>query len=281
MANRNIQKKEDILIDTKNRKIAFSSWIPQKTNYQLIIVHGLSEHRRCYEKTALTLAEKGIASHALDLPGHGFSDGARGHIEDFQEYIDNVALFFKSYPNFMTSKPTFLLGHSLGGLISAHFVLQNRARLKGLILSSPLFGLPLQSRVLGQIIGGLLLRNHSDVLIPKPSSVSTLSRNPKNWEKYRSDPLRLHTISPALYSFMSSRSRQMVRLATEIDLPVLTFYSMADRVVSPDAIHKFMRNIGSLDKEQVVFTRAMHELFQEEEQPLILEKMITWMKERG
>ncbi len=272
--------KKDILIDKKNRKIRFSSFIPQKTKMQLVIIHGFAEHKRCYYGVAEELGKKGIAVHLLDLPGHGLSDGPRGHIDDFQDYLDDVHLFFHSYPHFLKTKPVFLLGHSLGGLIATQYCLQHKPKIKGLILSSPLTGFCSVTSVLTTLLAKYIARKNPAYLIPKPSGVTSLSRDPIKWEQYRNDPYRLRTISPHLFLSMGHQFRQLQSRASELNLPLLVFYTAKDQVVSVAAIVRFFANVSSRDKTSVVFTEAMHELFQEVEKKEVQEKMWVWMNER-
>jgi len=273
-------RKEDILIDNQNRKIPFRSYIPQKTKMQLVVVHGFAEHMRCYEEVAQKLSKSGIAVHLMDLPGHGLSDGPRGHIDDFQEFLENIHLFFHSYPHYLKTKPTFMLGHSLGGLIASQYCLNYEPAIKGLILSSPLTGFCSMMSVATTLLAKFIARKDPAYLIPKPSGVSSLSRDPATWPHYRSDPYRVRTISPNLYLSMKEQSRSLQHRATELSVPLLLFYTAVDQVVSPVAISRFFNQVGSKDKTSVVFTEAMHELLQEPEQDLILKKMRTWMNNR-
>ncbi|NQU64478.1 MAG: alpha/beta hydrolase [SAR324 cluster bacterium] len=272
--------KEDTLLDKKDRKIRFSSFIPQKTKIQLVLVHGFSEHKRRYYDVAEKLCQKGVAVHLMDLPGHGLSDGPRGHIDDFQDYLDNVHLFFHAYPHFLKTKPTFLLGHSLGGLIASQYCLQRNPQIKGLILCSPLTGFCSLMSVASTILSKIIARKNPAYLIPKPSGVATLSRNPQKWPQYHNDPYRLRTISPNLYLSMLQQTRLLQNRASELNIPLLLFYTVKDQVVSAAAISRFFNNASSRDKTAVVFTEAMHELFQEVEREKVLEKMWAWMNER-
>jgi alpha-beta hydrolase superfamily lysophospholipase len=280
MTRRQPKRSEDILIDRLNRKIPFCSWLPEETRYQLIMIHGFSEHMRSYYPTAEQLREQGIAVHLMDLPGHGLADGPRGDIGHFEEYFDNIDLFFRSYPKFRPDQKTFLLGHSLGGLIAALYCLERSPNIAGLILSSPLVGLPPLQTMTATICARLLARRNPGMLVPKPFKPSVLTRNRDKWRCYHSDPLRLHTISPRLFLFMQQRTRQLRRQAEQLAIPLLIFYSRQDQVISPAAIERLFQAAGSRDKTAVPFVSAMHELFQEVEQPQIVVKMLDWMDER-
>ncbi len=275
-----ITGKEGILIDKQGRKIPFCSWMPSKTLVQLVLIHGFSEHMRYYFSAAENLCAKGIAVHMMDLPGHGAAEGIRGHIDDFQEYVDNIDLILNENPNFLKTKPVYLLGHSLGALISVHYCFQKRFDFKGLILCSPLTGFQMPGSIPVIMMAHLLSRKKPDHPYPKPTGVKDLCRNPKQWKVYFSDPYRVRTITPSLYLSMESKTHSLQDNAATLQLPLLVFSSVKDTIVSPDAVRRFLGNVGSADKTAVFFTEAMHELFQEEEKDQMLDKIHAWIMER-
>ena len=58
----------------------------------IIFVHGTSVYSRFYAEWCYTLFQKGFRIVALDLPGHGMSEGKRGHftMEKFTKTIYDV-----------------------------------------------------------------------------------------------------------------------------------------------------------------------------------------------
>jgi alpha-beta hydrolase superfamily lysophospholipase len=58
------------------------------------------------------------------------------------------------------------------------------------------------------------------------------------------------------------------------------FLAKKDRVVSPAAGKRFFANVASPDKSLVIFTEAMHELFQEEECNQVIESTHAWITDR-
>ena len=273
-------KKQDILKDLKGRQIPICSWLPTRSICQLVVVHGFSEHMIYYQAMAQWLSQNGVAVHMMDLPGHGMSGGMRGHIDDFREYLDNVDLLIQSNPYCLRTKPTFLLGHSLGGLIAVHYCLRKKNNLKGLLLSSPLSGFPAPSSWIHLALVRFLSREHLNEPFPKPAGVKSLSRNPDQWKVYQSDPCRGRLITPKLYLAMAQKTEELQLAAPALTLPLLAFISAKDSVVCPDATQQFFKAVGSKDKSLVVFAEAMHELFQEEESEQLLQKSLSWMKAR-
>jgi alpha-beta hydrolase superfamily lysophospholipase len=272
--------KEGFLVTKRHQKIVYSSFIPAKTTMQLVVVHGFSEHMRCYYDVAEALKAKGVAVHLFDLPGHGLSEGPRGHIAKFQQYADAVDLLLTNSPHFLKTKPTFLFGHSLGGLVATQYCLQKNPKVSGLILSSPLMGFPIIRSLPVFLLTKYLIKKQPAYQIPKPRNVKVLCRNPAKWEEYASDPFRLQTITPSLYQAMVTATRRLQRQIQNLTHPLLVFFSAKDQVVSPVAIQRAFATAGSRDKTLIALTEAMHELLQEEERPLILDNMLSWMKER-
>jgi alpha-beta hydrolase superfamily lysophospholipase len=135
----------------------------------VFFAHGFAEHCSRYDHLARLFNARGISVHAMDHQGHGLSDGDRAHVERFQHFVRDFALFVQteqhriaandgfpaagdisaSVPGY-TRPPCFLLGHSMGGLICTHIALaqeQSYASLPphwpwaGLMLSSPALAL--------------------------------------------------------------------------------------------------------------------------------------------
>lgn len=273
-------RKEVVLIDGANRQIPCQVWLPQKSKAQLVIIHGFSEHMQYYQAVAQAFCDRGIAVQMMDLPGHGMAEGTRGHIDRFDEYLDNVNLLRTANPHYLKTKPTFILGHSLGGLISALYCLRREHTFKGLILTSPLTGFePLASLPIRAFFR-FLAKYHRNIPIPKPVGVKALSRNPQQWTVYYSDPCRGRLISPHLYEIMHTQAEDLQTRAASLELPVLMFLAKKDTVVSPQAGQRFFANLASPDKSLVFFTEAMHELFQEVEWSQIVAAVHGWMLDR-
>ena len=69
-------------------KLSGYLWEPQNTPKAIInLVHGFGEYMERYDPWAMKFVEKGYLVHAIDYRGHGKSDGRRGHISKFKDYL--------------------------------------------------------------------------------------------------------------------------------------------------------------------------------------------------
>ncbi len=126
--------------DGVQRKIHI--WGPAKPKGVFLAVHGGLAHAGDWVTPALHFKKKGWATVSFDM--HGHAERARVDIPSFQIFLDDMELFLQWVKTKYPKKPIVFLTHSMGALITAHFVLQRLphgdAAVKGYIMSSPYFG---------------------------------------------------------------------------------------------------------------------------------------------
>ena len=174
------------------RSIYRQCWEPEATPKAiLLLVHGAGEHSGRYTHVAEFFVGQGLAVSALDHRGHGHSDGKPGHIDMFDDYLVDLAVFHNEVGSRFPGVPIFLLGHSLGGLIACNYLLQQQDRFVGCILSGALIKSDLQP---GWVQMGVirLLALLAPRLGVMQLDASGVSRDAEEVKKYVEDPLVLH-----------------------------------------------------------------------------------------
>src|SRR5262249_52237081 len=117
---------------------------PQGT---LLFVHGYGEHCGRYKWPTLYFTSHGYDCVAFDYRGHGQATGARGHCLHFDEFLGDLEAALDLARTRGVNRPLFIVAHSHGALIAMRYCLSQGAKLggiKGLVLSSPFFGLQLK-----------------------------------------------------------------------------------------------------------------------------------------
>lgn len=135
-----------IFVGKRDLKIFYRVWLPEgglaAAKAGIIIVHGAAEHSGRYEYFGSRYTrKKGYAIWALDLPGLGQSEGVRGHIDDFDEYLDDVGLLVQMVRRELPGRRVFLLGFSMGGLIALDYGEKRGPTIDGIAVSGALLGL--------------------------------------------------------------------------------------------------------------------------------------------
>src|SRR5579859_1022138 len=124
--------------------LSYQLALPENAVAGVLVLHGYGEHGGRYRRVVEQWSKSDLASAVVDLRGHGWSEGPRGHCERFADYLEDAADMLATFKERIPELPMFLLGHSFGGLIAAHFALNMPGAFRGLVLSSPFFGLQLE-----------------------------------------------------------------------------------------------------------------------------------------
>lgn len=257
--------------------IYFQCWLPEQTpKALLLLVHGAGEHSGRYRHVAEFFAAQGVGVAALDHRGHGRSDGIPGHIDAFGDYLADLTRFHNDVEERFPDVPIFLLGHSLGGLIVCHYLLQQQDRFVGCILSGALIQSSLQ---LGWAQMGFirLLARLAPQFGIMQLDASGVSRDPEEVKKYVEDPLVLHGKASARMVREFFAGMAALKLgAAGITVPILILHGDADVLTSPDGSRELCQNISSTDKTLVIYPGLYHEIFNEPERLDVLEQVLKW-----
>jgi acylglycerol lipase len=258
-------------------KLHLRTWAPDSSPKAVVcLVHGLGEHSGRYDHVAARLKKSGYATFAIDLRGHGMSEGRRGHASSYTVLMDDLFLLIEKVKEHHPDCPVFLYGHSLGGNLVIHYALRRLPKLAGIIASSPLIRTATRPPR-----WKMKLLHFANRLLPT-FSVSTeldptaLSRNEQTVKTYREDPLVHDRVSARLAIDMMRGGRWSMARAADFPCPLLLMQGSADRITSSKASHEFALRVG----DRCTFKSwkdCFHELHNEPEQDQILAYALNWM----
>lgn len=181
--------KEVFFNGVRDADIYFQCWLPDgEARAVLLVVHGLAEHCGRYMNLVNHFIPVGYAVYGFDHIGHGKSDGTRVHVRRFEDFTSTLKIFLDMVHKWQSEKPIFLVGHSLGGLIGAAFLLEHQAELAGAVLSGPSVKVPDNISSTTIFLGKVF-----SALAPKFGIVALeaegVSRDPAVVKAYVNDPL--------------------------------------------------------------------------------------------
>jgi alpha-beta hydrolase superfamily lysophospholipase len=220
----------------------------------------------------------GFAVYGMDHPGHGKSDGARKYVDRFEDFIDNVKAYFDRIQGWQAGKPIFLVGHSMGGLIGAMYLLDHQAGLKGAVLSGPSVKIPGNVSPVTVFIGKMLV-----ALMPRLGLLKTapegVSRDPAVVQAYIDDPLVYKgKTTVRLAAEMLKAMQRVSSEAAKISLPILILQGGADWIVDPAGARMLYESVSSADKEIKIYDGLYHEVYNEPEHPKVLQDVELWIE---
>lgn len=244
-----------------------------------LIVHGLGEHTLRYADLAAFLSRSGFDVRAFDQIGHGSSYGARGALPDSLRMLDDLADVVDHTRGLCPSAPLFLIGHSMGGLISSSFVSRAVRPVEGLILSCPALAPLLNAfdKILLCTIPFVL----PGIRVSNGLSLEHLCRDPAVIAAYRADPLVHGLISARLARFLYDEGRAVQAAAPAWRVPTLLLWAGADRLVDPRACEAFAAAAPAAILQSRCYPAMMHEIFNDLEKGEVFARVLAWLAERA
>ncbi|RLS55521.1 MAG: alpha/beta fold hydrolase [Planctomycetota bacterium] len=227
----------------------------------LLVIHGAGEHSQRHERWSRRVALDGWEVVALDHRGYGLSGGPHAHIDNFDQYLDDLDRLWPAME--LNPARTILFGHSLGGLIAARYAQTRPGQLAGLILSSPLLAMQLRvpawKRTLGRVCSLIAPRTRFKSTIKSEQ----LTRDPVAQSTRDADPLRRHFVTASWYFQVLDALVQVWEESTKLTLPTLLLQGDQDEVVSPEAALRWWLTVPSPDKTMRLMAGHLHELMSE------------------
>jgi lysophospholipase len=244
----------------------------------LIMVHGFSAHCGLYRHVGAAFASEGIAVTQFDGRGHGRSGGRRGHVNDFDEYLDDLAMVVDWARQQDAGKPWALLGHSMGAAISLAFVLDKaRAEKPGrLVMAAPWLKLRMKVSAPKRAAANVAARVLPTLTGPNGILAENISRNPLVLNGFGKDPL-VHHVATAGWFMAALRAQARIRLQPkELHVPTLMLLAGRDRIVANETTLAFAREAGSIVKI-CDYPELFHELYLEPEADVVLADIAAWL----
>jgi alpha-beta hydrolase superfamily lysophospholipase len=249
----------------------------QKPEAFVILVHGLGEHLGRYREWCDRFLAVKTGVVRFDLPGHGMSEGKRGHIADYNRVREIIRYLTDrirvDYPDI----PLILYGHSLGGNIVLDTLLSGISGFSVSVVTSPWIKLAFEpgrlkillAQIAGSIAPSMTQRTN---LVPEH-----LSSDPEVAISYRNDPLVHPVISIALYASATRAAERILRDGNLIKIPLLVVHGTDDKISSPR---------GSGDLASIVphatlklWENGYHELHNEPFSDQVFQFIHSWITE--
>jgi acylglycerol lipase len=260
-------------------KTVYRGWVPDgKPRGLVVIVPGFNSHGGYYGWAAEQLMASGLAVYAVDLRGRGKSGGERFYVESFSEYVSDVAKVVALAKSRTPGVPTFLLGHSAGGVVGCLYTLENQSELAGFICESFAYRVPAPDFALSVLKGLSHVAPHAHVLKLKNED---FSRDPELVAKMNADPLIANETQPTkTVAEMVRADERLEREFPQITLPLLILHGTSDKAAKPSGSQSFYAQAGSSDKTLKLYEGYFHDLLNDLGKETVMGDILSWLEAR-
>lgn len=250
-------------------------WSPDGSpRADILLVHGLAEHMGRYAHVAEHLTRAGYQVTGVELRGHGESEGRRGHVDEWRQYVDD----FRA-ASYKIGRSHYVIAHSMGGLVTLDALRKPIGPdILGVCVSNPLLGVSVKAPAIKVWGAGLLSKIWPTLPLSNELDTNHISRDMAVIKRYEEDPLVYGTITPRWYTEMLSGIDRVFGDAAKATIPLLVLTGDGDRITSVEASRDYFERYGAVDKDLINYPGLYHELFNEPEKVQVLNDVVEWLK---
>ncbi len=250
-------------------------WVPPKAHAAIVLAHGWSEHAGRYDNLARWFAGQGYEVHALDHRGHGKSEGSRGHVVRWSDYARDLEQVRQS----VETEHQYLMGHSMGGMISLLHLLNYPNRFRAVALSGPAadvsYPVPKYkvwlSKALSTWVPTLSLSNDIDA--------SIVCANEEVVQSYANDPYTHGKVTARWFVEYLKTIKRVRHEAPSISTPLAIWHGEGDALVEPWVSERLYDNLSMNHRKRQLVQGALHEILFEKSWQQTADEMRLWLEQ--
>ncbi len=243
-------------------------WESENAKGVVVLIHGANEYHVRYKWLIQRFIDEGYHVVMGDLPGQGRKPKARGHIESFQEYIDTIAVWHTRALEY--NLPTFLVGHSMGGLAVIQTMLQKQLKVNAIVLSSPCLGLVKPPAKLVQYIA--IPINKCIPTLRLPTNLAQVTRCEEMLARDEADEFMVKKVSVRwFFELKHAMSTSHQKVATFPNVPLAILQGGDDLIVDKKAVFDWFNKVPLKEKYYKEFPGLYHEVFNEPEKETVFD----------
>ena len=246
----------------------------------VFLFHGLHGHSNMHAVVAKYLSDTGCECVAIDMRGHGKSEGVRGLVDSFDNALEDCIKFINEISELYPVLPIFIGGHSIGGCLSVHISCILKEKIKGMILIAPAMGSSLRGEGLARGICKVLNYCWPNLPLLRANPLQATS-DLRTISYLLSDPLIIHeramlgTVSSALNGMRDARN-----LIERVSTPFIIVQGSADPVIGPEKVQNLYKNAPVIDKLLFMYEGMSHGVLFDKEIYRICSNFQEWISVR-
>lgn len=225
---------KEINLSLKSGKKIYAWYaLPQRPPKAFIcFCHGWGEHSLRYKDWGQRFIKQDYAFIAWDHIGHGQSEGKRGHVKNYNVFMEEVNLIINKVTQIYPSIPIVLYGHSMGGNIAINFALRESNPFRLLIATAPWLRLTKKNPPLLELAVKVLNRLAPALQFKAPLDSKDICQVAEVVDGYKKDPLNHGKITPRLVTVIDDASEYALANIDKLNKPFLLIHGDTDPVAS-------------------------------------------------
>ncbi|HVU10228.1 MAG TPA: alpha/beta fold hydrolase, partial [Phototrophicaceae bacterium] len=193
-------------------------------------------------------------------------------------FVEDLQLYFERVKAMQPGKKHFLLGHSMGALISLAFTERHQDEIDALVISgAPILADANVSPALVWV-GNVMTKVAPRLPFVKVNQPGILSSDPEIDKAWESDPLTYKGLMRVRLGVeLNNMARAVRERLSELHQPILILHGAQDRLVNPSGSQFAYDHVASSDKTLRLYPNMRHEIMNEIGKEAVLDEIVAWL----
>jgi len=267
-------------MENEKTDIMYRKWGMPSPKAVFLLVHGLGGYSGRWQFLADFFLQHDISSYAIELRGFGPTKGPRGHITSFEQYFEDLSCLRDIISKDNPGKKIFLIGESLGGLISYLAAAKTKRLFDGLILLSPAFKtkykLPIWDYI--KVFASLFYNSKKPFYLHFVPKMYT--RDVESQKRIALDEQEGNVATGQLLTRIVLGQLSAAFVQKKLDIPVLFLLSGVDMIVNSKASRRLFRTLKDEDKNIIEYSTMYHALSIDIGREKVFGDILQWVNSR-
>jgi alpha-beta hydrolase superfamily lysophospholipase len=202
-------------------------------------------------------------------------------VDRFEDYLADLDAFAARIRAEAAGRKVFLVAHSQGGHIAAHWALRGGRSVDGVVLSNPYFRLaidPPKVKIWTALLVGKIVPH---LPVDAGLDLATLTSDPEMQAWSDADPLYQRKATPRWFTESGRAQADLRKDMAGFDRPLLLLLGTGDRIADGAAATEFFAAVGSRDKTTKEYVGFEHEIFNERGRAAPIADAVDWISGRS
>ena len=242
-----------------------------------LLVHGLGAHSGWFEAFGRELQQRRV--FAVSYDHIGFGNRRSEPFSSYQQWLDDLIFVFKYIALQSGEKPVYLIGNSMGALLS--MVCAQYVTPDGLVLLSPGFdgcGETFTPWYRVKTVIKALLFPEMEVGLPYGIELCSRSTSVADW--INKDPEGRFMVPGKMLFQLLQLSNATKHKGMTVKMPVLMMTAGLDKIVDNAVNRVLFEKLVAPQKSSVVFPESFHDLMFDAAVDEVADQVVSWMSKR-
>ena len=256
-----------------------AAWKIEAAKFNVLIVHGLGEHSGRYAHVAKFYNNLGANAYALDLRGHGKSEGARGCGPDLDAFLNDVDVLIAHTKQVSPGLPWIFHVHSMGANVGLNHVIRRKPDCKAIVATGPWITIQnTPSKAL--VFVANLINRFGSFTQSSEIDASFVSTDAAEVEKYINDPLNHDKISSKAGIALYYAGQFLYEYKGGMPVPTLIMHAKQDRLTLASGSEQFAAN-NPQNVTLRLWEDVHHELHNDVKRNELFAEIKTWLQDKS